>query len=87
MERICNKVANTISEKIPESLLDLYLSDMKKYTFSFQVIVARERIRIYKEASENAKSGYVVFIDRGLWGRLCFCKYAKTESFFYRERI
>jgi len=71
-----------MSEPINQVLLELYISDMTKYAFPFQVIIARERIQIYKEARRLAAEGKVVFIDRGLPGDLAFAYMQKNKGFF-----
>ena len=74
-------------EPINEKLLKLYLSNMQKYAFPFQVIVARERIQIYREAARLAEQGKFVIIDRGLPGDLAFAYMQKTKGFFTEEEF
>lgn len=71
---LSNKNVETIyfPEFVNQPLLELYLSDMKKYAFSFQVIMARERIQILKKAIEYAKDNKYVIIDRSLLGDYAF---------------
>jgi len=69
-------------EPVNSKLLDLYISDMTKYAFPFQVIIARERIQMYKEAKRYAEEGKVVIIDRGLPGDLAFAYMQKDKGFF-----
>jgi deoxyadenosine/deoxycytidine kinase len=68
-------------EFVNESLLSLYISDMKKYAFTFQVIVARERLRIYDEAKKFSSKGGISIIDRGLIGDLTFATMQRDKGF------
>lgn len=61
-------------EQVNKELLDLYIKNMKEYAFSFQVIVARERINILKNAIEYCKDGTICIIDRGLLGDISFAR-------------
>jgi len=74
-------------EPVNQELLKLYVSDMKRYAFPFQVIMARERIRIYKEAERLASEGKIVIIDRGLAGDLAFAYMQKEKGFFTEEEF
>ena len=79
--------AKWFSEDIPKSLLDLYLSDQKKYAFAFQTIIAKQRIQIYKDALKLAKKGVVVIIDRGLSGDFAFATMQKDKGFFTKQEF
>jgi deoxyadenosine/deoxycytidine kinase len=57
-----------------EAKLLEYISDMKTFGFSFQMLMLRERIKLYQQALEKVKEGFVVIIDRGLMGDLVFAK-------------
>ena len=61
-------------EDIQGNLLDLYLGDIPKYAFPFQVIVARDRVESFKKAQKLADAGKVVIMDRGLAGDYAFAK-------------
>lgn len=61
-------------EQVNKELLDLYIKNMGKYAFSFQVIVARERVNILKNAIELCKDGNICIIDRGLLGDISFAR-------------
>jgi deoxyadenosine/deoxycytidine kinase len=50
-------------EYVQPDLLDLYLGNQEKYAFAFQVIMAKERISIYREAVKEAQQGKAVFVD------------------------
>jgi deoxyadenosine/deoxycytidine kinase len=70
------------AENISKPLLDLYLSDKRKYAFPFQVIVARDRKNILSKAARLASNGRIVIIDRGLLGDKAFATMQKDEGFF-----
>lgn len=74
-------------EPINEELLKLYISNMARYAFPFQTIVARERIQSYKEARRLASQGKTVIIDRGLPGDLAFAQMQKDKGFFTEEEF
>lgn len=57
---------------LEDPMLKLFLSDMKKYSFCFQMWVAQLRVNLYKEAVNLAANGYVVIIDRSLRGDMAF---------------
>jgi deoxyadenosine/deoxycytidine kinase len=76
-----------IPENIPKSLLKLYTTDMKKYAFPFQVIVARDRKTILEQAQEMRKSGKIVIIDRCLLGDYTFALMQKRKRFFSNEEF
>lgn len=73
--------AEWFSEDIPKLLLELYISDQKKYAFAFQTIIATRRIQMYKDALELAKKGIVVIIDRGLLGDFAFATMQKDKEY------
>lgn len=64
---------------IPE-LLALFLSDQKKYAFSFQLTMLVKRQAIYREAFEYAKQGYFCIIDRSIHGDFCFALMHKNRG-------
>lgn len=72
-------------EFLNKPLLDLYLSDMKKYACAFQVIIARERLRIYREATEFSNSGGISIIDRSLIGDYTFAHMQKEKDYINDE--
>lgn len=74
-------------EPINYKLLDLYISDKERYAFPFQVIVARERIQMYREASRLIEEGKIVIIDRGLPGDLAFAYMQKDKNFFTEKEF
>jgi len=60
------------AEPLNQSLLELFLSNQKKYAFTFQMAMLIKRQAIYREAFELAKEGYFCIIDRSLYGDYCF---------------
>jgi deoxyadenosine/deoxycytidine kinase len=64
---------------IPE-LLELFLSDQKKYAFSFQLTMLVKRQAIYREAHKYAMQGYFCIIDRSLYGDYCFALMHKNRG-------
>jgi deoxyadenosine/deoxycytidine kinase len=67
-------------EPLIQELLDLFLSDQKKYAYVFQMTMLMKRLAIYREASELAKQGYFCIIDRGLYGDYCFALMHKNKG-------
>lgn len=74
-----------IQEFVNPSLLNLYLSDRKKYSFLYQTIAQRERFHIHQQASKLAQEGYFVIIDRGVTGDLMFAIMQREEGFFTQD--
>jgi len=70
------------NEFVNEPLLELYLTDRKKYAFPFQVIMLRERINIYRRAWEIAKKGKFCIIDRSIYGDMAFAQMQKNDYNF-----
>jgi deoxyadenosine/deoxycytidine kinase len=66
--------AKFYSEFMHQPLLAQYIQDMGKYGYSFQVIMVRERLRIYQKASDDAKTGVIAIVDRCILGDLAFAK-------------
>lgn len=70
-----NKVVKYFPETIDETFLTLYLTDMKKYGFSFQIIMLFRRISLLKEIIHSLREhGGIVIMDRGITGDLAFAK-------------
>lgn len=67
-------------EPLIDSLLQLFLSDQKKYAFSFQLAMLIKRQAIYREAWEYANKGYFCIIDRSLYGDYCFALMHKNKG-------
>lgn len=61
-------------EKVNEELLQLFLSDMTKYAFAFQLSMLESRINVQKEAKAFAKTGGTAIIDRSTIGDRAFAR-------------
>lgn len=59
-------------EKVTEDLLQLFLDDMKKYAFAFQLSMLESRINTQREARQFAENGGIAFIDRSTIGDRAF---------------
>lgn len=55
-------------------LLDQYITDMKKYAYSFQLVMLMKRIETYRIAHEFASQGGISIIDRSLVGDITFAR-------------
>ncbi len=71
-----------ILEPIQETFLELYQSDIAKYAFPFQIVMARERLQLYHEALQKVAGGTVVIMDRSLVGDLAFATMQHNAGFF-----
>lgn len=74
-----------LSEYVNQLLLSLYISDMGKYSFMFQVAMLKEKKMIYERAQELAKDGYLVIIDRSKIGDLSFALMQKDTYNWTKE--
>ena len=64
-----------LAEFFDKDLLDYYIENKRTQAYSFQIIMIRERIRLFEEANRLIESGLdYVIIDRGLIGDICFAK-------------
>ena len=75
-------------EQIPKKLFGLYTKNrqhMTRYAFPFQVIVARDRKQVLKEAIRLASENKTVIIDRGLLGDYAFAYMQRKGGFFTDE--
>lgn len=62
-------------EEVNLSLLELFLSDMKKYAFTFQLYMLSNRQKVYREAMNFARQqNGVAIIDRSLHGDIAFAQ-------------
>lgn len=59
-------------EYVNPRLLSQYISDMKKYAYTFQMVMLTRRFEIYRDAKRFASSGGVSIIDRNLLGDYAF---------------
>ncbi len=66
--------AKFYSEFVHLPLLEQYIGNMEKYGYGFQIIMVKERLRIYKIASEAAKKGIIAIVDRCMLGDIAFAK-------------
>lgn len=74
------------TEPIDEEFLNMYIADMAKYSFTFQLDMKCERKRIYKAAIDKARrEGYFVIIDRGMHGDKAFALMQKHEGMITKE--
>lgn len=73
--------AKTFYEFVNNEFLSLYINDMEKYAFSFQVIMARERLRVYEEARKHTESGGISIIDRSLIGDVAFAVMQRDKGY------
>lgn len=73
------------SEFVHPSLLEQYIGDMDKYGYSFQIIMVRERLRIYKEASKAAEMGKIAIVDRCILGDIAFAKMLYDQGIISNE--
>lgn len=88
LERYLNEhslQAKFYQEYVNHDLLTLYISDMDKYAFSFQLVMLCKRLEIYKEASEFAKQGGIAIVDRSLSGDLIFSRMQINKGRFTAE--
>ncbi len=68
-------------------LLNYYISHMKEFAFSFQTIMIRERINLINKALRLIEEGkYLVVVDRGIIGDLCFAKMLHKEGYISDEQ-
>lgn len=54
-----------------EKLME-YISDMKKYGYSFQMHMLKMRLDLLKQALKDKEEGYIVILDRNLLGDRIF---------------
>lgn len=60
-------------EEVNVPFLELFLSDMKKYAFAFQMSALSNRQKIYSHANDYARrEGGIAIIDRSLYGDISF---------------
>lgn len=88
MEEYLNRIgikARFFPEYKNELLLGQYIKDMRKYAYSFQLLMLAKRIAIYGEAGRYAKKGGVAIIDRSLLGDMTFARMQWRSGFFTDE--
>jgi deoxyadenosine/deoxycytidine kinase len=69
-------------EYVNNDFLSLYIRNMKKYSFSFQVLMLMKRIEIYKEAEQFSKTGGIAIVDRSINGDYTFAYMQYLKGFF-----
>lgn len=69
-----NEKVAFFEEKVSEELLSLFLNDMKRYAFAFQLSMLESRINTQKEARCFADSGGIAIIDRSTIGDRAFAQ-------------
>src|SRR3990167_8640394 len=72
-------------EYVNEDLLQQYISNMKKYSYSFQVIMQAHRINNYKLARDFANKGGVAIVDRSIIGDYAFALMQKKKLFITED--
>jgi deoxyadenosine/deoxycytidine kinase len=68
-------------EYVNNDLLDLYIKDMPREAFAFQLFMLSKRIDIYREATTFAKTGGIAIIDRSIHGDMAFAYMQKEKGF------
>jgi deoxyguanosine kinase len=63
-----------LEEEVDPIMLDLFLTDMKQYAFTFQMLMLAQRQKTYMRGLEFARrENGVAIIDRSLHGDMAFC--------------
>lgn len=78
--------ARFYQEYVNEVRLAEYISDMKKYAFSFQMFMLEKRIEIYRQAEEFASKGGIAFIDRSIVGDVTFAQMQRDNGNFTEDQ-
>ena len=74
--------AKFFPEYVNKRLLGQYIGDMKRYAYSFQMIMLCKRIEIYRDAERFAATGGVAIIDRSIIGDKTFARMQKDNGNF-----
>lgn len=69
-----------IREQVFMPMLEECLANPKNFALSFQVVMARDRLEVMREAVRRYRKGAVVLIDRGLPGDYVFAKHHHMEQ-------
>lgn len=72
-------------EYVNKELLAQYIGNMKRYAYSFQMIMLCKRIEIYREAERLAETGGVALIDRSIIGDMTFARMQKDNGNFTED--
>lgn len=65
-----------------DKFLSSYISDMKRYSFSFQTLMLCKRLETYRQAYEFSNTGGISILDRSLMGDKVFAKLQHNMGFF-----
>ena len=68
-----------LSEYVNQELLELYLSDLNKYSLMFQIAMLKEKSMTYHVATKEAAEGKFVIIDRSHIGDSSFALMQKSK--------
>ncbi len=74
-----------LDEPICPELLQLYVSDIKRYALSFQLIILRDRVELFKQALRQDSPKKIILLDRGLIGDQAFALMQYENGFFTEE--
>jgi deoxyadenosine/deoxycytidine kinase len=69
-------------EPINRDFLKLYVSNIRKYAFPFQVIIGRERIALLERAIEKDSPEKIILLDRGICGDAAFALMQYENGYF-----
>lgn len=72
-------------EYVNKNLLQQYISNMSKYSYSFQLFMLSKRIQTYRDAEEYANKGGVALIDRSVYGDMAFALMQKEKGFISED--
>lgn len=73
--------ARHYDEEVNMPLLELFLSDMKKYAFAFQMYMLQHRQAVYRDAITYCeRHNGVAIVDRSLFGDIAFARMHHTGS-------
>lgn len=79
---LCKNIANFLNsigldtklfeEPILDSYLDMYIKNMKKYAFGFQISMLLERQKLFQQAEQFIEHGGIAVMDRSTYGDKVF---------------
>lgn len=67
-------------ETVLAPMLKLYLSDMSRYSFAFQAVIARERMEVSRSAQAWKDGGGIAILDRSVLGDMAFASYQREAG-------
>jgi len=82
-----NIKAKFFPEKVQSIFLNMYLGNIDKYSFTFQLIMLLNCISVYEKAMKFIKKGGVAIIDRSIIGNYIFCKYHFEKKLITAEEF